>query len=69
MKMEAAWTSYMFLTYHNTARGHNPEELDLNFHRREILKCSKYLDNVYVMNIHTDVCCSVIKCVEESGDE
>jgi hypothetical protein len=25
-------------SYHNTTRRHNPEELDLNFHRRENLK-------------------------------
>jgi hypothetical protein len=32
---EAAWTSE---TFHFTVRHHNPEELDLNLHRRENLK-------------------------------
>jgi hypothetical protein len=33
--MEAARSSEMLVTYRNTARRHNSEDLDLNLHRRE----------------------------------
>jgi hypothetical protein len=35
LKMEAEKFSETLVTYHNTIRHHNPEDLELNVHRRE----------------------------------
>jgi hypothetical protein len=38
LKMEAAWTSETSVSYRDTRRRHNSEDLDLKHHRRESFK-------------------------------
>jgi hypothetical protein len=43
--MEAAWSSETSVSYHNTARRHNPADLDFYLRRREGIK-TRNLDEV-----------------------
>jgi len=49
--MEAAWIFETLVSYSNTTRRHNPEELDLKHHRHESLKTRMVGWDLFRLNI------------------
>jgi hypothetical protein len=47
VNLEAAWTSETLLSCHVTTR-HNPEDIDLNLHRRENIKTRHLILSLFV---------------------
>jgi hypothetical protein len=67
--MEAARSSETLVSYHNTARRHNSEDLDLNLHRREDLKSNSSSVVWKHLDLDTASCLNpeVLQIVEITG--
>jgi len=48
VKMETALSSETVVSYHITTRHHEPEDLDLNFYRRENIESRSWVVNLLV---------------------
>jgi hypothetical protein len=51
LKMEPALNSETLLSYHNTTRRHNPEEIDLKYHRPECPKTLFLLSHSFTQSL------------------